>query len=361
MKTAINQGMNRRAALRLMGLAPFAFGGAAQALAAEAAGTTRLGVCTNSFDVHWRAGKNDPPGAGFRTALDFIDHCQRFGAGGVQLTVGGWDQVLAGKVRAKLESYGMYLEGQAGLPRSAAEVERFEASLRMAKEAGCAVVRTAVLSGRRYETFENAEAFRQFAEKGEQALRLAEPIARKLRLRLAVENHKDWRIAELVGLMGRMGSEYVGICVDLGNSIALLEEPMAVIEAYAPMAFTTHVKDMAVQEYTEGFLLSEVPLGEGFLDLPKMLATLRRARSDIRFNLEMITRDPLKVPCLTKKYWAVMAGTPGNDLADTLALVRAKAAKSPLPGVIGLSDDEKLRAEDENIQRCFAYARRAGI
>ena len=38
---------------------------------------------------------------------------------------------------------------------------------------------------------------------------------------------------------------------------------MEVVEALAPRAFTTHFKDMALEEYEQGFLLSEVPLGTG--------------------------------------------------------------------------------------------------
>ena len=39
---------------------------------------------------------------------------------------------------------------------------------------------------------------------------------------------------------------------------------------------------MAVEEYDRGFLLSEVPLGEGFLDLAKMIETLRRHQAGLR-------------------------------------------------------------------------------
>ena len=62
---------------------------------------------------------------------------------------------------------------------------------------------------------------------------------------LAIENHKDWRVDELVDILRRLKSGHVGVCVDFGNSIALLEDPMEVVEAMAPFAFTTHVKDMA--------------------------------------------------------------------------------------------------------------------
>ncbi len=91
--------------------------------------------------------------------------------------------------------------------------------------------------------------------------------------------------------------------------------------------------------------------------MPKIIAILRRARPEVHFNLEMMTRDPLKIPCLTKKYWATFANLPGRHLADTLRLVRMHAAKEPLPRVSGLSQEEKLKREDENVRRCLSYAR----
>ena len=115
---------------------------------------------------------------------------------------------------------------------------------------------------------------------------------------------------------------------------------------------------MAVKEYEEGFLLSEVPLGDGFLDLQAMVATLRRAAPKVRFSLEMITRDPLKVPCLTRKYWATMASVPGSDLARTLTMVRTKTPTTPLPRMAGLSVDERLKLEDDNVRKCLSYAGR---
>jgi len=130
-----------------------------------------------------------------------------------------------------------------------------------------------------------------------------------------------------------------------------------VVEALAPFAFSTHLKDMAVQEYEEGFLLAEVPLGEGFLDLKEMVAILQKANPTIQFNLEMITRDPLKIPCLTPKYWATMENVPAAQLAAALAMVRRNAAKQPLPHTSGLDLDRQLALEDENVNVSFAYAR----
>src|SRR5439155_10052695 len=229
--------------------------------------------------------------------------------------------------------------------------------LQCAKEAGATVVRTVCLGTRRYETFTTAEQFREFAKRSWESLKLAEPVAAKHDLKLAVENHKDWRTDELLDILRRLSSRHVGVTLDTGNSIALLEDPMEVIKAYAPFTFTTHFKDMGVAEYDEGFLLSEVPLGEGILDLKEAVAMIRRARPEVRLNLEMMTRDPLRVPCLTRKYWATFETLPGRYLADTLAMVRAKKFPRALPTVRQLDRAEQVRVEEDNVQKCLRYAR----
>jgi sugar phosphate isomerase/epimerase len=251
----------------------------------------------------------------------------------------------------------MFIEGQVSRPVRAADLARFESDVRAAKEAGAEVLRTALSGGRRYEAFGSAADIEQFLRQAWQSLMLAEPLLKKHRMRLAVENHKDFRVPELVDLLKRISSEHVGICVDVGNSIALLEEPMAVVAAYAPWAASVHLKDAAVKEYDEGFLLADEPLGDGWLDLPAMIATLRQAAPKLHFSLEMMTRDPLKVPCLTPKYWAAMANVPGSDLARTLTMVRAKTPKEPLPRMAGLSPEQRLKLEDDNVRKCLGYAR----
>ena len=115
---------------------------------------------------------------------------------------------------------------------------------------------------------------------------------------------------------------------------------------------------MAVTESDDGFLLAEVPLGEGILDLEKVMATIKKASPAARFNLEMITRDPLRVPCLSKKYWATMSHVPGGDLAAMLALVRKKKSPKPLPTIANRSHLDQLRAEADNITRSIEFARK---
>jgi sugar phosphate isomerase/epimerase len=314
----------------------------------------RLGVCSISYLLRWP--DVDRGRAPAEQVLEFVEHCRELGAGGVQTSLNLPPDTLK-LLRAKIEAADMYLEGQIALPRSEGDLDRFETQVRGAKEAGAGVLRTACLGGRRYETFRDAGAFQEFAQQAERSLELAEPVVRKHRTRLAVENHKDWRVPEMLRLLEKISSDFVGICIDTGNSIALLEDPKAVVEAYAPHVFATHLKDMAVQEYEKGFLLSEVALGDGFLDLEGMVNILRRGRTDLQFSLEMIARDPLQVPCLSKQYWATFQTLPGWFLASTLAMVRANPPKQALPHVTGLTRDEKLELEERLVRRSLSYAR----
>jgi len=289
--------------------------------------------------------------------LGFLEHCRRLGAGGIQTPLGTRDEAYATKLRRQAEAYGMFIEGIAGLPHDQTGAERFEREVLTAKQAGARSIRVVMIPGRRYENYDSAEQFRQAADRGLEALRLAEPIAAKHRVRLAVENHKDHRAEEKLDVLAKIDSQYVGMCVDTGNSIALLEDPLDTARAFAPWAFGVHLKDAGMREYEDGFLLGDVPLGEGMLDLPEIVRILRQARPDLTFSLELITRDPLKVPCLTEKYWATFADVPGRDLARTLRTVRRGASPQPLPRVSGLSLKEQVEREDENIRKSLVYAR----
>lgn len=314
----------------------------------------RLGLVIHSYGRRWLGKYSNLKFPPFEHALDVMDHVRDLGVGGLQITVAGWTAEFAEKVRATCESYRMRLEGSITLPKNENDVARFENELRIAKEAGAMIFRSAA-GGRRYELFSSLEEFKHFKDSAFKSMQLAEPVARRLRVKIGIENHKDFHAAELAELLGRLSSSHMGACVDTGNSIALLEDPMTVVETLAPFAVTTHIKDMAVQETADGFLLSEVPLGEGVLDLARMLTLFEKHNPDIGYHLEMITRDPLDIPCLKPGYWATFPDKPGAELARTLAMVRdRKAAK--LPKTTGLGLEQVLEFEEGNIVTSLRHA-----
>ena len=325
--------------------------------AATPAPTARkLGITMASYMQRWR--KRGTPESGnppWNDALDVLDHCQVLGAGCLQIGVAKWTEGFAGKVRDKRESLGIHLEGQVRLPWKEKDTERFESDIRAAKETGASVLRAVCLSGRRYEKFETLEEWRKFEADSKAALERAEPILARHKMKLGFENHKDWRADEQLALLRHLDSEHIGVTFDFGNNIALLEDPYEFAEAVAPYIFTTHMKDMGMAEYEDGFLLSEVPMGTGILDLKRLMQICRKHNPYVWFNLEMITRDPLEVPVLTDKFWVTMDSITAPSLAGTLALAK--------PGKVGnlprISDKDwpgQMALEERLIRESFAYA-----
>ena len=317
----------------------------------------RMGIVVHSYGHRWNSKLESQQYPGFKDAVDLIEHCHEIGAGGVQVMVRNWTEDFTKKVRDRREKLGLFVEGSISLPANDDQVSRFEQDLAAAKEAGASIVRTVCLSGRRYENFQSLEAFQDFRKNSIASVRRAEPIVRKHKIKLAIENHKDWRAPELKEILHTLDSEWVGVNLDFGNNIALVEDPMQVVETLAPYTFTTHVKDMGVLEYPEGFLLSEVPLGEGFLDLKKMFDICKEHYPAVNFNLEMITRDPLRIPCLTDQYWSTFPSVSPAQLARTLRMVRQHSYSTSLPEVTHLQPEQVLAAEERNILTSLQYSK----
>jgi sugar phosphate isomerase/epimerase len=292
--------------------------------------------------------------------VDFVDYCHSIGLSGAEVRTPPTDAAEIGRLRARLESYQMRVLFDFPLPKSDAEIPQFDALVKAAKEVGANGIRAA-LTQRRYEQFDTFDAFKQNFEMNKALVARSEPTLRKYKLPVVLENHKGWRAAEHAAWLKGLGSEYVGVLFDFGNNVSLCEDPMQTLDTLLPYVKSCHIKDVAVQPYEEGFLLSEVPLGDGFLDLKGMVERIRHKDPDIGFNLEMITRDPLKIPILTPKYWATFDDSyspfPARDLARTFAFVKHNPPKKPLPKTSGLSPSEQLKQEDDNNRLSIEWAR----
>src|SRR6516225_10739716 len=235
-------------------------------LSAQASPPPSMGVLHYSF--------SDSPHT--RSAVDFLEYCHSLGAGGIQTGLDSLDPGYLDKLQRRTAELGMYLEVIISLPQNE-DVADFERDVAAARRAGAVCVRSACLNGRRYENFTSLDQWKSFVTESHQRIALAVPVLEKYRIPLGLENHKDWTADEMVALIERHSSEFLGVCLDTGNNLSLLDDPIDTVAKLAPFAITTHFKDMAVKPYPDGFLLSEVPLGKGILDLRRMVDTIRKA------------------------------------------------------------------------------------
>lgn len=317
---------------------------------------TRLGLVTNccSHRRAWlRASKAETRLA---EPIEFLRHSQSLGAGGMQASLGVRADDQIRELVEFAEKHDLFIDAMVRPPKDKSDLARFEKEIVTASAVGAKAARCVIMPGRRYERFRTLDEFRRFEKQGAKMLQLAEPIVRRHDLPLAVENHKDQRIDERVALFRSIDSRYIGACVDTGNSLALLDDPYETVEALAPYAEAIHLKDQALREYEDGFLLADIPLGQGSLDLKRIVATLKLAKPGCRFALELITRDPLKVPCLSEDYWSTLKQVSGRELARAMRFVREYSVKD-LQEVRKLRIEQRAKLEDANVAASLKYAR----
>ena len=331
---------------------------AAPAAISSLSGAPRTSVGVGSASYHYRASMERQRGeTPITDPLRLAVYCAELGAGGIQATLPDADGGYARKVGDLLRKNGMYFEASAQLPRGESDLDSFQDMVRAADQAGATVIRTVLFSGRRYEAFTDLQQFQEARQAAWKSVTLAEPILRKRKMKLAIENHKDLRSEDLLQLIDRIQSEYIGVCVDLGNNYALMEDPVSITRAFSKFAYSCHIKDHILKSYNKGFLLFDAKLGTGVINLRQAVSTLRQAQPNLKFSLETMTRDALEVPYLEDAYWTTM-GTdiPGQDVVRTSKLVEETEPKDELPRLSALSPEEYIKLEDDNVRGGLAYA-----
>jgi sugar phosphate isomerase/epimerase len=99
-------------------------------------------------------------------------------------------------------------------------------------------------------------------------------------IRLAIENHQDFTLAELATLLGNVNSPYLGLTFDSGNCLRILDDPIRGLERLAGRVFATHIKDIRLQRGMPADrwqFFACVPAGEGVVDLPRIIEVLKAA------------------------------------------------------------------------------------
>jgi len=123
----------------------------------------------------------------------------------------------------------------------------------------------------------------------EASIRQVLPELERHGVTLAFENNEAFAATEFAGLIHRVASPRVGICLDTANSLGRPETLQTVIENLAEYAVVLHAKDYDIHRIDTrmGFSVVGKPAGEGRVDFDWVLAELeRRGRTKISVIVE---------------------------------------------------------------------------
>lgn len=273
------------------------------------------------------------------------------------------------EVRAQARDLGLRLEtgGSAVLPHTPEEfpekVAGLRDNIRRAEALGSPVVRC-LFAGNRAGL--PPGPIEQHIETMVRLLRQVRTQAVDANLKLAVEVHKDLQAWEFKMFLDEIGSEFVGIYLDTGNPVFVLEHPLQTVETLAPYALTLHLRDSVVYEHPRGVALHWVPLGEGQLDFHAVMRVARRECPNVHVYAKPITGRPAEVlPYLEPDFWASYPRARSADLARFLSFAK-KGVPYDKPVVnedlLGRRPPEHLRAAIQHQQldhmaRSLKYAK----
>jgi sugar phosphate isomerase/epimerase len=102
-------------------------------------------------------------------------------------------------------------------------------------------------------------------------------VAEEYDVKLAVENHIDYTSDECLELLERVDSPYLGLNLDTGNFLRLLDDPVEGTRKLADKVLATHIKDLkpvSGLNATEWYFFSSTPVGDGLVDNQKIAQLL---------------------------------------------------------------------------------------
>ena len=180
------------------------------------------------------------------------------------------------RLREAARARGLTLEaGTRGL-----DPEHLARYVMITRRIGARVLRT-VLSGRLCGPDQMAAA--------EEGIRHVLPALAQQGVTLALENNEAFSAAEFAGLMRRIASPLVGICLDTANSLGRPETLETVVQNLAERTVMLHAKDYDIRRIDTrmGFSVVGQPAGDGRVDFEWVLTELRqRGRDQISIIVE---------------------------------------------------------------------------
>lgn len=207
----------------------------------------------------------------------------------------------------------------------------------------------------------------QHIEKTVQVLRSVRQEAIDSGVRIAVENHSgDMQARELRMLIETAGKDFVGACLDTGNPMWVVEDPMVTLEVLAPYVVTTHIRDSVVYEHPRGAAAQWTVLGDGSIDFAAFVARYRELCPQAGMQLEVITgRPPRVLPYLEPSFWKAFPHADAREFSRFVALAKKG---HPFTGAMIIADvpgqqppeyQAALKEQQRrDLERSFEYAKK---
>jgi sugar phosphate isomerase/epimerase len=175
-------------------------------------------------------------------------------------------------------------------------------------------------------------------------------------VKLAWENHGgDVQAQEMKTAIEAIGTDVIGVCLDSGNPVWMLEDPHATLETLIPYTLTCHVRDSAVWRVPEGIAVRWVNMGDGNVDIDGWIKKFIEARPGLPIIFEnLVSGAPRVHKIYDRAFWANWSKMPAAEFSRFLAV--AEKGK-PTPAVPRPQGKTAGQQKIDDLESCVRYTR----
>lgn len=191
-----------------------------------------------------------------------------------------WDEEAVPLLAQSLRRKGLDCElGTGGF-----DLKHLRQVLRLAELLNVRVLRTFLGGGVWRSDSETRERLGQAAE----SFSRLHPLLEQQNAFLAIENHQDLTSETLQRFLLDLNLPRIGVCLDTGNPLGVIEDPLSAARRLAPFTFSVHLKDYHLLTTGEGYVIVGAVPGDGVVPLPEILSLLfdQSPRDTLQINLE---------------------------------------------------------------------------
>ncbi len=123
-------------------------------------------------------------------------------------------------------------------------------------------------------------------------------------VKIAVENHAgDMQAWQLVELIERAGTDFVGATLDSGNATWTLEDPLTNLQILAPYTVSTGIRDSMLWKTDRGVDVQWMAVGEGLTDWHSYMELYARLCPNTPVQLEIISGFAKSFNVKSDEFW----------------------------------------------------------
>ena len=147
------------------------------------------------------------------------------------------------------------------------------------------------------------------------------PYLEDYQIKLAIENHQDLDSHDLVKIIDKLNSEYIGVNFDIGNAFSTLEFPIDFAKRIGDRIILINLKDYKIKKSRNGFRLIQCPFGHGIVFNSDLLKFINEHLFSLKQILEIGALQSRNIEIEKNGFWKNFRKFSDNEMNNFINFI----------------------------------------